>query len=86
ISQPNDYTVGWICAVSTEYIAAQAFLDEEHKGPEHVSPNDNNNYTLGKIGKHNIVIAILPDGKYSTSRAAGVASDMMHSFPTYRGG
>ncbi|KAH6959663.1 hypothetical protein BKA56DRAFT_457271, partial [Ilyonectria sp. MPI-CAGE-AT-0026] len=84
MSQPNDYTVGWICAVSTEYVAAQAFLDEEHEGPEHVSPNDNNDYTLGKIGKHNVVIAVLPDGEYGTSRAASVASDMMHSFPNVR--
>ncbi|KAH0593452.1 hypothetical protein MHUMG1_08910 [Metarhizium humberi] len=30
----TDYTVGWICAITTEYIAAQEFLDEEHEGPE----------------------------------------------------
>ncbi|KAH7113449.1 nucleoside phosphorylase domain-containing protein [Dactylonectria estremocensis] len=83
MSQPNDYTVGWICAVSTEYVAARAFLDEQHEGPEYVSPNDNNDYTLGKIGKHNVVIAVLPDGEYGTSRAASVASDMMHSFPNH---
>ncbi|KAH7160587.1 hypothetical protein B0J13DRAFT_644416 [Dactylonectria estremocensis] len=84
MSQPNDYTVGWICAVSTEYVAAQAFPDEEHEGPEHVSPNDNNDYTLGKIGKHNVVVAVLPDGEYGTSRAASVASDMMHGFPNVK--
>jgi hypothetical protein len=27
----DDYTVGWICAISTEYVAAQAFLDEKHE-------------------------------------------------------
>ncbi|KAK5991264.1 Ankyrin repeat domain-containing protein 50 [Cladobotryum mycophilum] len=84
MSNPSDYTVGWICALSTEYVAAQAFLDEKHEGPERVSPNDNNDYTLGKIGKHNVVIAVLPDGEYGTSRAASVASDMMHSFPNIR--
>ncbi|KAJ4857386.1 ankyrin repeats (3 copies) domain-containing protein [Trichoderma breve] len=46
MSNPNDYTVGWICAISTEYVAAQAFLDENHERPEYVSPNDNNDYTL----------------------------------------
>src|SRR4051794_29802502 len=47
---PMDYTVGWICALSTEYVSAQAFLDEKHnEGPKYVSPNDNNDYTLGKI-------------------------------------
>ncbi|KAH7146623.1 hypothetical protein B0J13DRAFT_606841 [Dactylonectria estremocensis] len=84
MSQPNDYTVGWICAVSTEYVAAQAFLDETHDQPEYVSPNDSNDYTLGRIGKHNAVIAVLPDGEYGTSSAARVASDMMHSFPNVR--
>ncbi|KAI9763766.1 MAG: hypothetical protein M1840_009091 [Geoglossum simile] len=84
MSNPKDYTVGWICAITTEYVAAQAFLDEEHKEPEYLSPNDNNNYTLGKIGKHNTVIAVLPDGEYGTSSAAGIARDMLHSFPNIR--
>jgi hypothetical protein len=60
MSNPGDYTVGWICAIVTEYIAAQEFLDEEHKGPEYVALKDNNDYTLGKVGKHNVVIAVLP--------------------------
>ncbi|KAH0556001.1 hypothetical protein GP486_006056 [Trichoglossum hirsutum] len=81
-----DYTVGWICAITTEYVAAQAFLDEKHEGPECVSPNDNNHYTLGKIGKHNVVIAVLPDGEYGTSSVAGAARDMLHSFPNIRVG
>jgi nucleoside phosphorylase len=84
MSNPQDYTVGWICAISTEYVAAQAFLDEKHEGPEFVSPNDNNDYTLGKVGKHNVVIAVLPDGEYGTSSAASVARDMLHSFPNIR--
>ncbi|KAI9774751.1 MAG: hypothetical protein M1839_001618, partial [Geoglossum umbratile] len=40
--------------------------------------------TLGKIGKHNVVIAVLPDGEYGISSAAGVARDMLHSFPNIR--
>ncbi|KAK6523104.1 hypothetical protein TWF694_006002 [Orbilia ellipsospora] len=82
---PRNYTVGWICALSTEYVAAQVFLDERHdEGPAEVSPNDNNVYTLGRIGKHNIVIAALPDGEYGLSSAACVARDMLHSFPNVR--
>jgi nucleoside phosphorylase len=84
MSNPNDYTVGWICAITTEYVAAQEFLDEEHEGPEYVSPNDTNHYTLGKIGKHNVVIAVLPDNEYGKSSAASVARDMLHSFPNVR--
>lgn len=81
---PEDYTVGWICAISTERVAAEAFLDEKHEGPEDVSAHDNNDYALGKMGRHNVVIAVLPDGEYGTASAATVARDMLHSFPNIR--
>lgn len=84
MSNPDNYTVGWICAIQTEYVAAQSFLDEEHEGPESVSTNDNNDYTLGKVGKHNVVIAVLPEGEYGISSATAVARDMLHSFPNVR--
>ncbi|KAL7917033.1 hypothetical protein ACQKWADRAFT_317617, partial [Trichoderma austrokoningii] len=84
MSDPHKYTVGWICAISTEYVAAQAFLEDKHEKPEYVSPHDNNTYTLGRIGRHNIVIAVLPNGEYGLSSAAGVARDMLHSFPNVR--
>ncbi|KAI9779634.1 MAG: hypothetical protein M1839_007299 [Geoglossum umbratile] len=61
-SAHEDYTIGWIYAISTERIAARTFLDEKHEGPE-VSTHDNNSYQLGRIGKHNVVIAVLPDGE-----------------------
>ncbi|KAL6824068.1 ankyrin repeat-containing domain protein [Trichoderma camerunense] len=82
--KPDEYTVGWICAIKVEYVAAQEFLDEEHEGPEYVPPHDNNNYALGSIGKHNVVIATLPMGEYGISSAAAVARDMMHSFQNVR--
>jgi hypothetical protein len=84
--EKSDYTVGWICALSTEHVAARAFLDEKYDRPDCVSQNDNNIYTLGRIGKHRIVIAVLPDGEYGTAAAAGVARDMLHSFPNIRFG
>lgn len=84
MSNHQDYTIGWICAVTTEYVAAREFLDEKHEGQQYVSQNDNNNYTLGKVGKHNVVIAVLPDGEYGTSSAATVATDMLHSFPNVK--
>ncbi|KAF7173474.1 hypothetical protein CNMCM6106_007558 [Aspergillus hiratsukae] len=86
MSNPEQYTVGWICALETEYVAARAFLDKKHDRPETLSPNDNNHYTLGEIGGHQVVIAVLPDGEYGTSSAAGVARDMLHSFPNIRFG
>lgn len=86
MSNPKVYTIGWICALATERVAAEALLDDKHDGPDYVSLNDNNDYTLGKIGRHNIVIALLPDGEYGASTAASVARDMLHSFPNVRVG
>ncbi|KAE8310967.1 WD domain protein [Aspergillus transmontanensis] len=86
MSDPDQYTVGWICALETEYVAARAFLEKKHTRPERLSQNDNNHYTLGEIGGHQVVIAVLPDGEYGTSSAAGVARDMLHSFPNIRFG
>lgn len=82
----EEYTIGWICALHCEYVAAQLFLDEEHAGPQSIAPHDNNDYTLGRIGRHNIVIAVLPDGEYGATSAACVARDMLHCFPNVRVG
>lgn len=84
MSDPSRYTVGWICAIATEFVVAKVMLDEAHDGPEHVATNDNNSYALGRVGKHNVTIAVLPDGEYGTSSAAAVARDMLHSFPNIR--
>ncbi|TFB05511.1 Ankyrin repeat domain-containing protein 50 [Trichoderma ghanense] len=84
MSDPEAYAVGWICAISTEYVAAQSLLDEKHGTPRSVARNDNNDYTLGRIGEHNVVIAVLPDGEYGIASAASVARDMLHSFPNVR--
>ncbi|KAI0143529.1 hypothetical protein GGR57DRAFT_495207 [Xylariaceae sp. FL1272] len=81
---PSDYTVGWIRAIDRELVAARAFLDETHGRPEFVPVNDNNSYTLGRIGKHNVVIAVLP--QYGLVNAGNVARDMVQSFPNVRMG
>jgi hypothetical protein len=40
--------------------------------------------TLGKVGKHNVVIAVLPQGEYGISSTTGVAKDMLNTFPNVR--
>ena len=80
----SEYTVGWICAVVTELVAARLFLDERHQDPKALARNDANTYTLGRMGDHNVVIASLPDGEYGIALAAGVAKDMLHSFPNVK--
>ncbi|KAL6788494.1 nucleoside phosphorylase domain-containing protein [Trichoderma sp. SZMC 28012] len=78
------FTVGWICAISTELTAARSFLDEEYDSVNNVSREDYNNYALGKMGRHNVVLAILPDGEYRTAAAAVVAVAMLRKFPNIR--
>ncbi|KLO93455.1 Uncharacterized protein LW94_6370 [Fusarium fujikuroi] len=78
------YTVGWICAIEAELNAAVLFLDDEHDPPEDLPVHDNNSYILGRIGKHNVVIAALPFGEYGLTSAATVARDMVRSFPNVR--
>ncbi|RYP43640.1 hypothetical protein DL768_009815 [Monosporascus sp. mg162] len=79
----DDYTVGWICALHIEMAAAKAMLDNVHDSlPKH--PNDSNTYTVGSIGRHNIVIASLPANGYGTNNAATVANHMDRTFPSIR--
>ena len=82
----DDYTVGWICALpNIELAASQAMLDEEHPDlPQ--DENDTNTYTLGRIGKHNVVLACLPSGTTGISAAATAARDLLRSFPRVRFG
>jgi nucleoside phosphorylase len=56
-----------------------AMLDEEHL-PLSQHPEDDNAYTLGRIGEHNVVIACLPAGQMGTNSAATVAAQMKYSF------
>lgn len=86
MSDPKKYTVGWICAIRVEFVAAQSLLDKVHDGPAFVQPHDPNSYKLGSIGVHNVVIATLPDGEYGTVSAAQVAANMLNSFPNVRVG
>ncbi|OPB45737.1 hypothetical protein A0O28_0093040 [Trichoderma guizhouense] len=81
----RDYTIGWICALRKEQTAATAMLDVIHDDlPNH--PNDPNAYTLGYIGKHNIAIAYLPEGRYGNNAAATAAAHMVSAFPSLKFG
>ncbi|PNP50176.1 hypothetical protein THARTR1_09165 [Trichoderma harzianum] len=81
----NEYTVGWVCALPKEQTAATAMLDQRHDDlPK--PPTDSNTYTLGSIGKHNVVIACLPKGHIGNNSAATVAAQMVNTFPSVRFG
>jgi nucleoside phosphorylase len=76
----QSYTVGIICALDVEKTAVYATLDEEH-GRVEKAEGDDNAYTFGRIGAHNVVVACLPAGVMGTVSATAVAKDMMRSFP-----
>ncbi|XHG02956.1 hypothetical protein AWENTII_006276 [Aspergillus wentii] len=74
--RPDIFTIGWIAALPVELTAAKAVLDEEH---EHC--HEFSQYTLGRIGFHQVVIAVLPSGQIGTNSAARVAADLKSTFP-----
>jgi nucleoside phosphorylase len=79
------YTVGWICVLRCELNASRALLDEEH---ERLQPGnkDDNSYLLGRMGKHNVVIAFPGSGINGTNAAAQTATNMVHTFRNIRFG
>lgn len=83
--QPQDYTVGWICAIPIELAAAEETLDEEHDCPplQNLGPDI---YTFGRINNHNVVVACLPAGQMGTQSAAAVAAHMTDRFTSIRFG
>ncbi|KAE9568203.1 hypothetical protein CGMCC3_g15668 [Colletotrichum fructicola] len=82
----DEYTVGWVCALPLEMAAAKGMLDQIHPDLPHQDPADHNNYILGQIQGHNIVIACLPAGIYGTTTAATVAKDLLRTFKSIRFG
>lgn len=82
----EDYQVGWVCALPKEMAAARAMLDEEHGPITNQDAYNHNNYVLGHIYNHNVVIACLPAGVDSTNAAATVATNMLRTFRGLRFG
>src|SRR3569833_3293107 len=82
--EPQSYTIGWICALDTEYVAARAFLDESHGRIDDIDIRDANDYTLGQMGPHNIVIAVLPHWQYGLVNAPAAAKGMARTFSNLR--
>lgn len=74
------YGVGIICALPLEKAAVTAMLDEEHPRLRN-KDGDDNDYTLGRVGQHNVAVACLPAGGTGKSSASAVATNMLRSFP-----
>ncbi|KAH8172088.1 kinesin light chain [Sarocladium implicatum] len=84
----HDYTVGWIAALHVELAAATVMLDEEHDLPHDFQPDasDENFYTFGRVGPHNVILTCLSAGKYGTISAAVTTTRLVMRFPALRVG
>ncbi|KAF7510435.1 hypothetical protein GJ744_006714 [Endocarpon pusillum] len=79
---PTDYTVACICPMGVELAPVVGMLDEIHKSLP--SSRDQNAYTLGMIGEHNVVVAVMPE--IGNNTAAAVATQLLNDFPSTRFG
>ncbi|KAK6518255.1 hypothetical protein TWF506_005415 [Arthrobotrys conoides] len=77
------YTIGWTAILKSELEASRLLLDEEHEllPPEE---KDVNNYILGRMGLHNIVIAF--PGPHTDTSAAELMENMLQTFKNIRFG
>jgi len=82
--EPEEYTIGWISALDTEYTAARALLDNDHGRIDDIDIRDTNDYTLGQMGSHKVVIAALPHWQPGLVNATAVAKDMARTFSSIR--
>lgn len=74
------YTIALVCALEVEVNAVRCMLDEEHN--QFCPPRgDPNQYVLGQLSGHNVVIASLPGGYRGKVSAASVSTHVARTFP-----
>lgn len=78
----DDYTVACICPMGVELAPLMAMLDERH--PSLPTSRDSNSYTLGRMGEHNVVLAVMP--QIGNNPAASVATQLLNDFKCIRFG
>ncbi|OJZ82549.1 hypothetical protein ASPFODRAFT_50369 [Aspergillus luchuensis CBS 106.47] len=76
----DEYNIAFICPTGIELAAVEGMLDELH--PALPSTIDKNSYTYGRIGTHNIVVAVLPET--CNNQAASVATQLNNDFRSLR--
>ncbi|KAI9858001.1 MAG: hypothetical protein M1813_007971 [Trichoglossum hirsutum] len=76
----GDYTVACVCPMGVELAPVEAMLDEVHQSLP--ASRDQDNYTLGRMGSHNIVIAVMPE--IGNNNAATVATQLLNDFGSIR--
>ncbi|PNP56719.1 hypothetical protein THARTR1_03415 [Trichoderma harzianum] len=77
----EDFHIAIICTLPLEYDAVSLIFDQFWDGdgdPYGRAHGDTNTYTTGQIGKHNVVLALLPN--MGTASAAGAAANLRSSY------
>ena len=75
----HDFEVAIICALQLEADAVETLFDEIYESSRYGQLfGDGNAYTMGTIGRHNVVLAWMP--RMGQSSAAGVAARLKQSF------
>ncbi|KAK4247891.1 hypothetical protein C7999DRAFT_31702 [Corynascus novoguineensis] len=81
----EDFQIAIVCALPLEYDAVSLLFDGfwDDDGEQYGrAGGDTNHYTTGRIGKHDVVLALLPNmGK---AAAAGVAASFRSSYPNLK--
>ncbi|PQE09312.1 ankyrin repeat protein [Rutstroemia sp. NJR-2017a BVV2] len=81
----DDYTIGWVCALPIEVAAAKATLDRVNENlPPYQNSDDNNNYILGSVQGHNVVVAYPNSGVCGKTSVADVATQLHASYTSVR--
>lgn len=84
-SRREDFEVAIICALPLEYNAVSLAFDEfwDEDGDQYGRAiGDVNSYTTGRIGKYNVVLALLP--QMGKANAAGAAASIRSSYNCLR--
>jgi nucleoside phosphorylase len=81
----EDYPVGWVCALPIEVAAAKAALDRVHGNlPPDWNSDANNNYILGSLQGHNVVVAYPNSRVYGKTSVADVVTQLHASYTSVR--
>jgi nucleoside phosphorylase len=89
-AKPNqlDFFIGWICIIEREFHAALEVLEEDYGTNGELGfiqgEGDGNQYELGRIGNHKVVINCPQSGAKGHSAAIKIASAMTKTFPSLR--
>ncbi|RVD83561.1 uncharacterized protein DFL_007945 [Arthrobotrys flagrans] len=76
IHPPESFKIAIICPMAVELAPILAVLDAEYEGICFAS--ERNNYTLGRIGNHNVVVTVMPG--IGNNRAAAVVTQLTNDF------